>query len=31
MQGFLFGKPMPAQDIEREFLADRRRSKNFGS
>jgi EAL domain-containing protein (putative c-di-GMP-specific phosphodiesterase class I) len=27
MQGFLFGAPMPAQDIERMFLASRRRSK----
>ena len=28
MQGFLFGAPMPAQDIERMFLASRRRTKN---
>jgi EAL domain-containing protein (putative c-di-GMP-specific phosphodiesterase class I) len=30
MQGFLIGMPMPAQDIQREFLANRRSKKNLG-
>jgi diguanylate cyclase (GGDEF)-like protein/PAS domain S-box-containing protein len=30
MQGFLFGAPMPAEDIERVFLAPRRRNQKLG-
>ena len=30
MQGFLFGAPMPAEDIERVFLANRRRTQKRG-
>jgi diguanylate cyclase (GGDEF)-like protein/PAS domain S-box-containing protein len=30
MQGFLFGAPMPAEDIERVFLTNRRRSQKLG-
>lgn len=30
IQGFLFGAPMPAQDIERMFLANRRRNQERG-